>query len=67
MGASGLGVEAAARTAAVLSTGAEGAIPLKEGYAAAMAAQNTSYACVEKNIRSMVGKLQAGTTYNALA
>lgn len=39
MGASGLGVEAAARTAAVLSTGAEGAIPLKEGYAAAMAAQ----------------------------
>lgn len=48
MGASGLGVEAAARTAAVLSTGAEGAIPLKEGYAAAMAAQNTSYACVEK-------------------
>lgn len=50
MGASGLGVEAAARTAAVLSTGAEGAIPLKEGYAAAMAAQNTSYACVEKNI-----------------
>lgn len=33
MGASGLGVEAAARTAAVLSTGAEGAIPLKEGYA----------------------------------
>ena len=31
MGASGLGVEAAARTAAVLSTGAEGAIPLKEG------------------------------------
>lgn len=60
MGASGLGVEAAARTAAVLLHGAEGAIPLKEGYAAAMAAQNTSYACVEKNIRSMVGKLQAG-------
>ena len=51
MGASGLGVEAAARTAAVLSTGAEGAIPLKEGYAAAMAAQNTSYACVEKSSR----------------
>lgn len=68
MGASGLGVEAAARTAAVLSTGAEGAIPLKEGYAAAMAAQNTSYACVEKNIRSMVGKLQAGACgeYQAL-
>ena len=65
---SGLGVEAAARTAAVLSTGAEGAIPLKEGYAAAMAAQNTSYACVEKNIRSMVGKLQAGACgeYQAL-
>ena len=57
-----------ARTAAVLSTGAEGAIPLKEGYAAAMAAQNTSYACVEKNIRSMVGKLQAGACgeYQAL-
>lgn len=54
--------------AAVLSTGAEGAIPLKEGYAAAMAAQNTSYACVEKNIRSMVGKLQAGACgeYQAL-
>ena len=53
MGASGLGVEAAAR---------------KEGYAAAMAAQNTSYACVEKNIRSMVGKLQAGACgeYQAL-
>ena len=68
MGASGLRVEAAARTAAVLSTGAEGAIPLKEGYAAAMAAQNTSYACVEKNIRSMVGKLQAGACgeYQAL-
>ena len=48
--------------------GAEGAIPLKEGYAAAMAAQNTSYACVEKNIRSMVGKLQAGACgeYQAL-
>lgn len=60
MGASGLGVEAAARTAAVLSTGAEGAIPLKEGYAAAMAAQNTSYACVEKNIRSMVGSSRPG-------
>lgn len=56
------------RAAAVLSTGAEGAIPLKEGYAAAMAAQNTSYACVEKNIRSMVGKLQAGACgeYQAL-
>lgn len=60
MGASGLGVEAAARTAAVLSTGAEGAIPLKEGYAAAMAAQNTSYACVEKNIRSMVASSRPG-------
>lgn len=36
--------------------------------AAAMAAQNTSYACVEKNIRSMVGKLQAGACgeYQAL-
>ena len=47
---------------------AEEAIPLKEGYAAAMAAQNTSYACVEKNIRSMVGKLQAGACgeYQAL-
>ena len=35
---------------------------------AAMAAQNTSYACVEKNIRSMVGKLQAGACgeYQAL-
>ena len=34
----------------------------------AMAAQNTSYACVEKNIRSMVGKLQAGACgeYQAL-
>ena len=64
----GMGGEAAARTAAGPSTGAEGAIPLKEGYAAAMAAQNTSYACVEKNIRSMVGKLQAGACgeYQAL-
>ena len=28
-----------------------------EGDAAAMAAQHTSYACVEKNIRAMVGRL----------
>lgn len=53
---------------ALAKDGLEGAIPLKEGYAAAMAAQNTSYACVEKNIRSMVGKLQAGACgeYQAL-
>ena len=59
VGASGLGVEAAAYAAAVLAQGPAGAIPLKEGYVAAMTAQNTSYACVEKNIRAMVGKLYA--------
>lgn len=66
LGAAGLGVEAAARTAAVLAQGPD--IPLKEGYAAAMAAQDTSYACVEKNIRSMVDKLHAagGAGYHAL-
>lgn len=68
MGASGLGVEAAARTAAVLSTGPAGAVALKEGYAAAMSAQNTSYRCVEKNIRAMVERLHrsGGAPYAAL-
>lgn len=68
MRASGLGLTAAAVTAAALAEGPAGAVPLKEGYAAAMAAQNTSYACVEKNIRLMIARLQAGGSpaYQAL-
>ena len=68
MGAAGLGAEAAALTAGALAAGGAESLPLKAAYAAAMAAQHTSYACVEKNIRSMVGKLQAGACgeYQAL-
>ena len=66
MGAAGRGLEAAAHAAAVLTDGAS--VPLKEAYAAAMAAQNTSYACVEKNIRAMVERLHraAGEPYRAM-
>ena len=60
MGGSGLGVEAAAVTASALAAGGARSLPLKEGYAAAMAAQRTSYSCVEKNIRSMVARLHKG-------
>lgn len=68
LGAVGLGVEAAACAAAVLSQDPEERIALKEGYISAMAVQNTSYACVERNIRAMVGKLHqaGGAGYRAL-
>lgn len=56
-GAAGLGLEAAALTAGALAAGGAESLPLKAAYAAAMAAQHTSYACVEKNIRAMVGRL----------
>ena len=57
MGAAGLGLEAAALTAGALAAGGAESLPLKAAYAAAMTAQHTSYACVEKNIRAMVGRL----------
>ena len=57
MGAAGLGAEAAALTAGALAAGGTESLPLKAAYAAAMTAQHTSYACVEKNIRAMVGRL----------
>lgn len=68
LGATGLGVEAAACAAAVLSQDPEEHIALKEGYISAMTVQNTSYACVERNIRAMVGKLHqaGGEGYRAL-
>ena len=43
--------------AGALAAGGAESLPLKAAYAAAMAAQHTSYACVEKNIRAMVGRL----------
>lgn len=60
MGASGMGVEAAARAAAVLCQDPEAL--LKEAYAPTIIAQRASYASVEKNIRGMVDKLHANPT-----
>lgn len=60
MGATGLGVEAAARAAAVLHENPHAL--LKEAYAPTITDQRTSYASVEKNIRAMVDKLQAGAS-----
>ena len=57
MGASGMGVAAAARAAAVLCRNPDAL--LKEAYAPTITQERTSYASVEKNIRSMVDKLQA--------
>lgn len=60
MGASGMGVEAAARAAAVLCQNPDAL--LKEAYAPTIASQQTSYASVEKNIRAMVDKLHTNPT-----
>ena len=60
MGAAGLGMEAAARAAAVLHENPHAL--LKEAYAPTITDQRTSYASVEKNIRAMVDKLQAGAS-----
>lgn len=57
MGASGLGMEAAARAAVVLHQRPNAL--LKEAYAPTIAGQRTCYGSVEKNIRSMVDKLHA--------
>lgn len=57
MGASGLGMEAAARAAVVLHQHPNAL--LKEAYAPTIAGQRTCYGSVEKNIRSMVDKLHA--------
>ena len=66
MGASGMGVAAAARAAAVLCRDPNAL--LKEAYAPTIAQDRTSYASVEKNIRAMVDKLQtaAHPDYTAL-
>ena len=55
MGASGRGVSAAARAAAVLVR--DGDVLLKQAYAPAIAAEGSGYAVVEKNIRHMTDKL----------
>ena len=55
MGAAGLGMEAAARAAAVLHENPHAL--LKEAYAPTITDQRTSYASVEKNIRSLTEKL----------
>lgn len=62
MGASGMGVAAAARAAAVLCRNPDAL--LKEAYAPTITQDRTSYASVEKNIRSMVDKLQAAAHPN---
>ena len=66
MGASGRGLPAAARAAAVLAR--EPDALLKQAYAPTMAAEGSSYSGVEKNIRHMVGKLHqaAAPGYRAL-
>lgn len=66
MGAQGRGVWAAARAAAVLAR-EDGAL-LKQAYAPTIAAEQTNYAGVEKNIRAMVDKLHhaASPGYQAL-
>ncbi len=66
MGARGRGVSAAARAAAVLARDEEAL--LKQAYAPTIAAEGSSYAVVEKNIRAMVAKLHqaASPAYAAL-
>ena len=66
MGAQGRGVPAAARAAAVLARDRDAL--LKQAYAPTIAAEQTNYAGVEKNIRSMVDKLHhaASSGYRAL-
>ena len=65
MGASGRGLSAAARAAAVLAR-ERGAL-LKQAYAPTVAAEGSSYAVVEKNIRHMVGKLHQAAPPGYLA
>ena len=66
MGAQGRGVSAAARAAAVLAR--DDTALLKQAYAPTIAAEQTNYAGVEKNIRAMVDKLHraASPGYQAL-
>ena len=65
MGATGRGLPAAARAAAVLSRD-PGAL-LKQAYAPTIAAEGSSYAVVEKNIRHMVDKLHQAAAPGYLA
>lgn len=65
MGARGRGVWAAARAAAVLARD-ETAL-LKQAYAPTIAAEQTNYAGVEKNIRAMVDKLHQAASPGYLA
>lgn len=65
MGASGMGMEAAAQAAAVLHQHPDAL--LKEAYSPTITDLHTSYASVEKNIRAMVDKLQANPTPAYLA
>ena len=65
MGASGRGLSAAARAAAVLAR--ESDALLKQAYAPAIAAEGSSYAVVEKNIRRMVEKLHRAAPPGYLA
>ena len=55
LGASGRGLTAAARAAAVLARDREAL--LKEAYASVIAAEGSSYAAVERNIRHMTSRL----------
>ena len=65
MGARGMGVQAAARAAAVLAR--DGNALLKQAYAPTIAAEGTNYAGVEKNIRVMVDRLHRAPTPRYLA
>ena len=65
MGAQGRGLPAAAQAAAVLAR--ERDTLLKQAYAATIAAQGSSYAAVEKNIRHMVEKLHRARSPEYLA
>ena len=60
MGAGGLGMAAACAAAAELARERDGQMLLKEAYAPLIQRERTSYACVEKNIRALTGKLHAG-------
>lgn len=59
MGGSGLGVEAACSAAAELARDRSGTLYLKQAYAPFIQRARTDYRCVEKNIRSLTGKLHA--------
>lgn len=65
MGASGLGMEAAARAAVVLHQ--DPCALLKEAYSPTIVGLRTSYGSVEKNIRSMVDKLHTNPSPGYLA